>query len=268
MVPKTKHPAVIAAVEAQRSLGWEAFFRGYLVKEWLQAFHVTHTRDAHQQFDQFQQLIWFDVSQPQWYERNKVAHGPDSHAKRIESEVVVEKLYWYNQHRHELLPAEQQLLARRNLHEILRLKSSTRKAWLSHLEIVTAAWEQRKYQRGENQRTLAESWAMEEVPRPPRRLDIAQAAAEYAEKRVLKREQNQPRIDTIFHRVERPSQQGDEAQAMIEGAGPQGIRQERSQHEEEAQVGAIEERGPQRIRKERPQVRIDEIFRRIEDTRR
>ena len=81
----TNHPAVVAALKAQKKLGWEAFFRGYLVKEWLEAFRATHNTDAMQQFDQFQQMIWFDIAQPQWHARNRVAHGPNSNTDRIES---------------------------------------------------------------------------------------------------------------------------------------------------------------------------------------
>ena len=81
----TNHPAVVAALKAQKRLGWEAFFRGYLVKEWLEAFRATHNTDAMQQFDQFQQMIWFDIAQPQWHARNRVAHGPNSNTNRIES---------------------------------------------------------------------------------------------------------------------------------------------------------------------------------------
>ena len=51
-------------------------------------------------------------------------------------------LGWYHWHRHELLPAEQQVLARRNLHDIRQMRPTTR-AWLRHLEIVTEAWEAR-----------------------------------------------------------------------------------------------------------------------------
>ena len=113
----TKHPLVQRAVEAQSRLGWEAFFRGYLVREWQEALHATHNGDATQQFDQFQQLVWFEISQPQWYARNEVAHGPNTNTERIESARLAAMLGWYHRHRHELLPAEQQVLARRNLHD-------------------------------------------------------------------------------------------------------------------------------------------------------
>ena len=130
----TNHPAVVAALKAQKKLGWEAFFRGYLVKEWLEAFRATHNTDAMQQFDQFQQMIWFDIAQPQWHARNRVAHGPNSNTDRIESARTAEKLVWYNMHRHELLPAEQAILAQRNLQEILQMRPATRRACLHHLE--------------------------------------------------------------------------------------------------------------------------------------
>ena len=69
----SKHPLVQKAVVAQSRLGWEAFFRGYLVREWQEALRATHSGDASQQFDQFQQLVWFEISQ--WYAQNEVAHG-------------------------------------------------------------------------------------------------------------------------------------------------------------------------------------------------
>ncbi len=222
----TNHPAVVAALKAQKRLGWEAFFRGYLVKEWLEAFRATHNTDAMQQFDQFQQMIWFDIAQPQWHARNRVAHGPNSNTNRIESARMAEKLVWYNMHRHELLPAEQKVLAERNLQEILRMRSATRRAWLHHLEIVTEAWEKRKYHRENNQRTLAEFFDLQ-IPRPPRRRNIAKEANEYADRKVLRREQNQPLIDNIFPRVDRPLRQRNVSSPEDEVVDPRRARQPR-----------------------------------------
>ena len=209
--PKTtKHSLVTKAVEAQSRLGWEAFFRGYLVREWQEALRATHTGDATQQFDQFQQLVWFEISQPQWYARNEVAHGPDNNTARIESARLAAKLGWYHRHRHELLPAEQQVLAERNLHDIRQMRPTTRRAWLRHLEIVTEAWEQRRYHRATNQRTIAEFISSDTLVRPPRRRTIAREAREYADGQVLQREPQQRRIDSIFPRRERPRQHGED----------------------------------------------------------
>jgi len=147
VVPQsTRHPAVLAAVQSQGALGkWEDFFRGYLVKEWKVALHATHTNDADQQFDHFQQMIWFDIAWPQWMERNRVAKGHGSNADQVESEMLTRQLVWYHKHRDELLPIHQRPMARKKLHEVLRMRPATRRAWIHHLEEATKSWERNKY---------------------------------------------------------------------------------------------------------------------------
>ena len=72
----TKHPLVQKAVVAQSRLGWEAFFRGYLVREWQEALRATHNGDASQQFDQFQQLVWFRYRKPIGMHATKLPMDP------------------------------------------------------------------------------------------------------------------------------------------------------------------------------------------------
>ena len=129
---------------------------------------------------------------------------------RIESARLAAMLGWYHRHRHELLPAEQQVLARRNVHDIRQMRPTTRRAWLRHLEIVTEAWEARRYHRTSNQRTIAEFVSSDTLARPPRRRHIARVAREYADGQVLERVPQQPRIDSIF-----PKESGEGGKAKM-----------------------------------------------------
>ena len=198
----TRHPAVLAAVQAQGALGnWEDFFRGYIVKEWKEAFHRTHTNDADQQFDQFQQMIWFDIAWPQWMERNRVAKGQGSNADQVESERLTKQLVWYHKHRHELLPIHQRPLARKKLHEVLRMRPATRRAWIHHLEVATESWERNKYLTTPGQRTLLDYFPGSAPPRPPPR-NITREARTQADIGVLRLEHDQVRIDHVLNPVE------------------------------------------------------------------
>ena len=198
----TQHPAVLDAIAAQGQLGsWEDFFRGYLVKEWKVALHRTHTCDADQQFDKFQQMIWFDIAWPQWLERNRVAKGPGSNADQLESEMLTRQLVWYHKHRDELLPIHQRPLARKQLHEVVRMRPATRRAWIHHLEVATKSWEHNKYLSTKGQRSIRDYITGPAPPRPPPR-NIAREAREHADREVLRLEHNQVRIDNVLHPVE------------------------------------------------------------------
>ena len=102
-------------------------------------------------------------------------------------------------------------LARRNLHDIRQMRPTSRRAWLRHLEIVTEAWEKRRYHRASNQRTIAEFISSDKMLRPPRRRNIVREAREYTDGQVLRCEPQQRRIDSIFPRRERPRRQGDDS---------------------------------------------------------
>jgi len=124
--------------------------------------------------------------------------------ERIESAMLAMKLVWYNEHREELLPYYQQQLAKRDLNDILRMKTSTRRTWLYHLKIATEEWEKRKYSRKENQRVITEYLPMTSVrQRKSRKKEIERQAHAYAAKRVLRQEDGQRRIDRIFKAVEK-----------------------------------------------------------------
>ena len=201
----TNHPSVQVALEAQRSLGWDDFFRGYLVKEWLPALEQTHNGDAHQQFYQFQKLIWYEVAFPQWCERNRIAHGSQSHDKRVESERLAEELVWYSQHRDVLPPGFHQQWAERSIDEISNMKLATRRLWLHHIRIAREAYDKRKSEREKGQSTLSYYFnAFVEPPQQPQRQRVAQEAEEHAERVVLYRENGhgQPRIESILNRLE------------------------------------------------------------------
>ena len=202
----TNHPTVQAAIEAQRDLGWDDFFRGYLVKEWLPALEETHNGDAHQQFYQFQKIMWYDIAFPQWQERNRIAHGSQSHDKRIESAKLAEQLIWYSQHRDELPPNFHQQWAKHSIDEINNMSLETRRLWLHHIKIAQEALKKQKEQREKHQGTLSSfliNVFSENLPQPRRRQRVAQDdAEEHAEGVVLYRVQGQPRIDSIFNKLE------------------------------------------------------------------
>jgi hypothetical protein len=108
-------------------------FRGYLVKAWVVALRETSRApdvNPYQQFDQLQQLVWFDIVQPQWYARDSVAHGPTSNLTLASSSRLSTLLTWYNAHREEILPAYLQPLAERNIDDIRRMSNKTKKEWI------------------------------------------------------------------------------------------------------------------------------------------
>ena len=202
--PTTKHPDVLRAVHAQGELGsWEDFFRGYLVKEWKAAFHATHNSDADMQFDQFQQMMWFDIAWPQWMERNQVAKGSGSNADQLENEMLTRQLVWYHKHKDELLPIHQRDMARLQLHQVVRLRPATRRSWLNHLKVATKAWDRQKHTVSRDQRTMLDYITNPGPPRPPPRpRNIAREARDHADRVVLRLEPNQQRIDNVLDPVE------------------------------------------------------------------
>ena len=200
--PRITHPALSYAVGAQAKLGWENFFRGYLVKAWVVALRETSRApdvNPYQQFDQLQQLVWFDIVQPQWYARNSVAHGPTSNLTLASSSRLSTLLTWYNAHREEILPAYLQPLAERNIDDIRRMSNKTKKEWIYHLETASAAWKKTKqYHEGHHQRTMIEYLTLPiQVKKPPAR-NAVREARDYAERMQLNVEINQPKIDEIF----------------------------------------------------------------------
>ena len=141
--PRITHPALAFALRAQEQLGWDNFFRGYLVKAWVVALRETSQVagvDPYQQFNQLQQLVWFDLVQPQWYIHNSIAHGPKSNLSMATSSRLTTLLLWYNEHRQEILPAYLQPIAERSIDNIHKMSSKAKKEWIYHLETASAAW--------------------------------------------------------------------------------------------------------------------------------
>jgi len=200
----SEDPRIQEALEAQRDLGWDDFFRGYLVKEWYQALESTHHGDAHQQFYQLQKLIWYEVALPQWHERNRLAHGTQSFDKQIESAHLAEQLVWYSQHREEMPPGFHQRWANHSIDEISNMDLATRRMWVHHLKIGRQAVEMRAEQRKKSQRTLSFYFNEFGPPLPPpQRQRVADEAEEHANRVVLYREEGQPTIDAVLNELEK-----------------------------------------------------------------
>ena len=117
------------------------------------------------------------------------------------NERLTKQLVWYHKHRHELLPIHQRPLARKKLHEVLRMKPATRRAWIHHLEVATESWERNKYLTTPGQRTLLDYFPGSAPPRPPPR-NITREARTQADIGVLRLEHDQVRIDHVLNPVE------------------------------------------------------------------
>ena len=130
-----------------------------------------------------------------------MAKGQGSNADQVESELLTRQLVWYHKHRDELLPIHQRPLARKKLHEVLRMRPATRRAWLHHLEKATQAWERNKYVTASGQRTLLDYFTGSAPPKPPPR-NIAREAREQADRGVLRLVHDQVRIDNVLNPVE------------------------------------------------------------------
>ena len=137
--------------------------------------------------------------------RNQVAHGPDSNTIRVENAHLASQLEWYNAHRHEILPAHQQELAKHNSDDIMRMKLSTRRAWLRHLEIAIEDWEKRRYHGEAKQQTLDGYIVTATTETKPKTRDVVHEARTQASGVILIRESRQPEIDKIFKKVKEQS---------------------------------------------------------------
>ena len=98
------------------------------------------------------------------------------------------------------MPIHHRPLARKKLHEVLRMRPATRRAWIHHLEEATKSWERNKYLTMPGRRSIPIRDYFT-GPAPPR--SIAREAREQADSEVLLRlEHNQARIDNVFNLVE------------------------------------------------------------------
>ena len=200
--PRITHPALAFALRAQEQLGWDNFFRGYLVKAWVVALRETSQVagvDPYQQFNQLQQLVWFDIVQPQWYIRNSIAHGPKSNLSMATSSRLTTLLLWYNEHRQEILPAYLQPIAERSIDNIHKMSSKAKKEWIYHLETASAAWRKtKKYHEEGKQRTMIEYLTLPIRVQKQHSRNAVLEAREHAERMQLKLEENQKKIDEVF----------------------------------------------------------------------
>ena len=108
---------------------------------------------------------------------------------------------FYNIYNIWILPIHQKPMARKKLHEVLRMRPATRRAWIHHLEEATKSWERNKYLATPGQRTLLDYFTGSAPPRPPPR-NIAREAWEQANIGILRLEHDQVRIDNVLNPVE------------------------------------------------------------------
>jgi hypothetical protein len=198
---KNHPPSPCLRITSAGTIRWDNFFRGYLVKAWVVALRETSQVtgvDPHQQFHQLQQLVWFDIVQPQWYIRNSIAHGPKSNLSMATSSRLTTLLLWYNEHRQEILLAYLQPIAERSIDNIHKMSSKAKKEWIYHLETASAAWKKtKKYHEGK-QRTMIEYLTLPIRVQKQHSRNAVLEAREHAERMQLKLEINQKKIDEVF----------------------------------------------------------------------
>jgi hypothetical protein len=142
------------AIRQQLTLGIKFLARGFIVTDWFEAIKAAGVPHPDRKMVALQRLIWSDIFEPAWKTRNEIAHEKLSKSQAIADEALGERIYWYTQHKHEVLPIHNHFLARHDWHSIQTMSGKQRRAWIHHLDVAREAYANERKQRASNQSVI------------------------------------------------------------------------------------------------------------------
>ena len=153
-ISPTYIPSIKKAIRQQLTIGIKFLARGFIVTDWFEAIKATGVQHPDRKMVALQRLIWSDIFEPAWKSRNELAHAKLSKSQAVADEALGERIYWYTQHKHEVLPIHNHFLAKHDWHSIQAMSGRQRRAWIYHLDVAREAYANERKQRASNQSVI------------------------------------------------------------------------------------------------------------------
>ena len=153
-ISPTYIPSIKKAIRQQLTIGIKFLARGFIVTDWFEAIKATGVQHPDRKMVALQRLIWSDIFEPAWKTRNELAHAKLSKSQAVADEALGERIYWYTQHKHDVLPIHNHFLARHDWHSIQAMNSRQRRAWITHLDVAREAYANERKHRASNQSVI------------------------------------------------------------------------------------------------------------------
>ena len=103
-----------------------------------------------------QWMIWEDLVNPMWKERNSILHNEDNYHNVVEDRKLTEKIKWYRANKHALISRSAHFLARQNPTDLTRMTRRTKKELLYHLDEAAKKHKATLQFKDDNQRQITE----------------------------------------------------------------------------------------------------------------
>lgn len=81
-------------------------------------------------------MIWNDIFDPLWDQRNRILHLYDAANKynMVEDTALSAQLIWYVRNKHSLLAYQDHFLAKHDANNVHRMRRATKREWIQHLD--------------------------------------------------------------------------------------------------------------------------------------
>ena len=141
-------------IYSQQAIGYSLLPRGYLSVKWYNHLKFLKVPNPERRIDSLLQIIWEDIFDPLWGQRNSILHEEKNKYNVAEDKILSDKLIWYVQNKHALLAYQDHFLAKHDLTTLHRMRRATKREWIRHLDRARQAYENEQKKRASDQNVI------------------------------------------------------------------------------------------------------------------
>jgi hypothetical protein len=152
----THVPAVVEAIQQQKTIGVHLMHRGYLATGWFDAIESAGVSNPERKMNILQKLVWDYWAFPIWKTRNDILHGPNNKYTMAENNNLSERILWYVENKAYVLAQGDQFMASIDVSRLHKMRRETKKAWVKHLDKLRSAFDIEKATRAKGQNAITQ----------------------------------------------------------------------------------------------------------------
>ena len=141
-------------IKSQQAIGLSLLPRGFISSEWHNHLKFLGVSNPERRVDSILKMIWEDIFDPLWDQRNRILHDEANKYNVAEDKILSTKLIWYVRNKHSVLAYQDHFLAKYDVNTLHRMKRTTKRKWIQHLDRAKLAYEKERNQRATSQHVI------------------------------------------------------------------------------------------------------------------
>lgn len=132
---------IMAAIHAQKQIGFQYLLRGFIVRQWRQALEALQCEYADRKLTNLLYFIWFEITDVMWRARNDIVHHGNNLTRQADESRIDRQLIWFKDNHTMTIARTDFRLASYDVDSLHTLTLQSKRERLRQLNVAKAAFE-------------------------------------------------------------------------------------------------------------------------------